>query len=112
MWIMCMFIPGHFSFLLNCKHTIFFCQLGECWAGHSNLHNYARYGSPTSGCIQDDYLPCEKNSRYCMGGHNRNMVYRIGKYHVQNSNTVKPRGLLQLGSRDQNSPKNITCYEL
>ncbi|XP_020601595.1 uncharacterized protein LOC110040659 [Orbicella faveolata] len=50
---------------------------GECWAGHSNLHNYARYGSAKSGCIQDDYLPCQKNSRYCMGGRYRNMVYQI-----------------------------------
>lgn len=72
-----MFIPGYFWFLLNLNYAIFFCQPGECWAGHSNLHNYARYGSAKSGCIQDDYLPCQKNSRYCMGGRYRNMVYQI-----------------------------------
>ena len=89
-----MLIPGYFSFLLNLNHTIFFCQLGECWAGHSNLHNYARYGSAKSGCIQDDYQPCQKNTRYCMGGPYRNMVYRIGKYHVQNSTKLSGPALL------------------
>ena len=68
---------------VHLNHTIFFCQLGECWAGHSTQHNYARYGSAKKGCIQDDFQACQKNSRYCMGGRNRNMVYRIGKCHIK-----------------------------
>ncbi|KAL9976290.1 hypothetical protein ACROYT_G013573 [Oculina patagonica] len=52
---------------------------GECWAGHSGVHNYAKHGADDKkGCIQDDYLPCKtKTSRYCMGKRWRNMVYQI-----------------------------------
>jgi len=51
---------------------------GECWAGLSNQHNYARHGKAGIGdCIGDDYQPCEGDSRYCMGKQWRNMVYRI-----------------------------------
>lgn len=50
---------------------------GECWAGHSGIHNYSQYGLDYSGCIEDDYQLCTKNSRYCVGKHFRNMVFQI-----------------------------------
>lgn len=52
---------------------------GECWAGHSDKHDYSLHGEDSSqqGCIGDDYQHCEDDSRYCVGKHLRNMVYRI-----------------------------------
>lgn len=79
MWAI--FIPGYFSFLLNLNSTIFFLKLGECWAGNSNQHSYARHGF-SQGCIQDDFESCRNGYRYCMGQRVTNMVYRIGKFNV------------------------------
>lgn len=74
--------PRSFLISVKFKSYQFFCHLGECWAGHSNQDNYAKHGSADSGCIQDDYQACQENSRFCIGGRNRNMVYQIGKNHV------------------------------
>ena len=55
-------------------------QLGECWAGYSNQHNYKKHGEDMKGCLQDSYEECKKGTRFCMGKRWRNMVYQIGKY--------------------------------
>lgn len=50
---------------------------GECWAGHSERDNYAEHGEDQQGCVEDDYQPCQRTTRFCMGKKLRNMVYQI-----------------------------------
>ena len=58
-----------------------FRQTGECWAGHSNQHDYKQHGADIyDGCIGDDYQPCKDTTRYCVGNQWRNMVYKIGRF--------------------------------
>ena len=54
---------------------------GECWAGNSGQHDYTQYGLDYDGCIEDDYQPCTANSRYCVGKHFSNMVFKIGMFY-------------------------------
>ena len=73
----------NFSFYYNLIIVSRFWQLGECWAGNSNQHNYKKHGADMKGCIQDDHEECDKGTRFCTGKKWRNMVYRIGKfYHI------------------------------
>ncbi|XP_068717099.1 uncharacterized protein [Montipora capricornis] len=52
---------------------------GECWAGHSHLHDYAQHGqdSDGQGCIAENYQPCADDSRFCVGTQWHNMVYQM-----------------------------------
>ncbi|XP_068717696.1 uncharacterized protein [Montipora capricornis] len=51
---------------------------GECWAGNTDVHDYALYGKDDfGGCIGDDFQSCGSLSRYCIGQHRHNMVYKI-----------------------------------
>ena len=53
---------------------------GECWAGHKSKHRYSALGNADpSNCIGDDYKPCGKFDRYCMGRLYTNMVYELGE---------------------------------
>ncbi|KAK3726389.1 hypothetical protein QZH41_016254, partial [Actinostola sp. cb2023] len=84
---------------------------GECWAGKSGTHDYARLGS-SKKCRGDYYKPCGSLDRYCSGEHETNFVFqivdiscsleieRVGCYRDNHNSNARPLANYVLNDRD------------